>query len=271
MINLSDELIAISEIDPKSPIGISVRMLAEKLAKDEHRKRLQRERTRRYRNVTVTPTVTVTHEAEKDNDFKETERYRNDEQNGVYIYSSNILNGREISKKEVSKKVSRARARPVENGYQEFDAWYEKYPRKTARADAKKSYLRARKSASAEQILDGINRYNASISPDFDPQFHPYPATWLNRKRWEDDYPATPNKADAKPPSPHLQVILHNRKLFQDAADAERAANAAAVEKLLALGSPTPGAISPNANPDNSGIRKGNGTTDGQLFGGGFG
>ena len=68
MLKISSELFAIAARAPDSPIGIDIKVLATRLAKEENRLRKQRERTARFRakrdsNVTVTQrdsNVTVT-------------------------------------------------------------------------------------------------------------------------------------------------------------------------------------------------------------------
>lgn len=73
----------------------------------------------------------------------------------------------------------------------EFAAWWAAYPLKVGKAAAIKSYLRARREASAEELRDGLVRYIAS-KPEW--QCYCHPATWLNQQRWLDEPPAEPTK-----------------------------------------------------------------------------
>ena len=65
----------------------------------------------------------------------------------------------------------------------DFEAFWLRYPRRgnNPKATARVSYRRARKTATAEEILDGLARYE--FSPD--PRLRPMAATWLNQRRFE--------------------------------------------------------------------------------------
>lgn len=75
----------------------------------------------------------------------------------------------------------------------EFDAefliWYAAFPRHTGKLAAEKSYLRARKMATAEELIDGIEAYKRAKHPDADVC---HPATFLNQGRWMDEAPPAP-------------------------------------------------------------------------------
>ena len=62
--------------------------------------------------------------------------------------------------------------------------WYLEYPRKASRAVAEKAYAKARKTATAEQLLEGVRRYAAD--PNREQEFTKLPATWLNGGCWDD-------------------------------------------------------------------------------------
>ena len=59
------------------------------------------------------------------------------------------------------------------------------YPRRVGKVAAKKAYTGARKSVSAEIILTAVKAYPWSEQS----KFIPYPATWLNDERWQDELP----------------------------------------------------------------------------------
>lgn len=67
----------------------------------------------------------------------------------------------------------------------EFAAWYAAFPRKVGKADAEKAYLKARRDASVEDLLSAIERYRLG-KPAYADWSHP--ASWLNKKRWLDEY-----------------------------------------------------------------------------------
>jgi hypothetical protein len=70
-----------------------------------------------------------------------------------------------------------------------FQKFWTLYPRKRARADAEKVWMKINPSAELiEIILSAVQR--AKTSEDWlreRGKYIPYPATWLNRKQWEDE------------------------------------------------------------------------------------
>jgi len=67
----------------------------------------------------------------------------------------------------------------------DFAAWYAAYPLHVGKGEAEKAYAKARKAASASDLLEGIGRYRSG-KPDYAEWSHP--ATWLNKQRWLDEY-----------------------------------------------------------------------------------
>ena len=68
-----------------------------------------------------------------------------------------------------------------------FDAWWPRYPRRVAKADARKAWHRM---TAAERLaaMDTIGEHVAVwIAEGRGTSVLPYPATWLNRKSWEDE------------------------------------------------------------------------------------
>jgi hypothetical protein len=82
---------------------------------------------------------------------------------------------------EQSKKTSPAKPNAIPD---EFIDWYLEYPRKESKGVAEKAYAKARKLATAEQLVEGAIRYRED--PNREPSFTKMPATWLNAKCWED-------------------------------------------------------------------------------------
>jgi hypothetical protein len=66
----------------------------------------------------------------------------------------------------------------------EFIDWYLEYPRKESKGAAEKAYVKARKLATADELIEGAIRYRDD--PNREQQFTKLPATWLNNKCWED-------------------------------------------------------------------------------------
>lgn len=67
----------------------------------------------------------------------------------------------------------------------DFEQFWQAYPRRVARLAAEKAFMKARKRATLQELLDGIARYKAG-KPDY--ADYCYPATWLNAGRWMDEY-----------------------------------------------------------------------------------
>lgn len=73
-----------------------------------------------------------------------------------------------------------------------FAEWYALYPLKRSPRDAAKAYVKARKIASQQALLDGVKAYIKYHARPLRPgDFRPamaHPASWLNRGEWENDY-----------------------------------------------------------------------------------
>lgn len=73
-----------------------------------------------------------------------------------------------------------------------FEDWYERYPRKKSKRAALKAWEKATKRISADDLNEFTDRFAAwGRENQKDPQFLPYPATWLNSDGWEDDLSET--------------------------------------------------------------------------------
>lgn len=70
----------------------------------------------------------------------------------------------------------------------EFETFWQSYPRKIAKLAAMKAYQKARMVATAEDILKGVEVYKQHLSPD--PQFICHATSFLNQGRWMDEYEA---------------------------------------------------------------------------------
>ena len=67
---------------------------------------------------------------------------------------------------------------------QEFETFWQAYPRRIAKGAAIRAFFSATKIATFSEIMDGVRRY-AQTRPD--PKYTPHPATWLNQQRWADE------------------------------------------------------------------------------------
>jgi hypothetical protein len=72
----------------------------------------------------------------------------------------------------------------------EFEAFWKAYPRRLGKGQARIAYARARRLASAEDILAGAQRYAHECEIRNEPRYTCHPTTWLNGERWTDEYEA---------------------------------------------------------------------------------
>jgi len=64
----------------------------------------------------------------------------------------------------------------------DFEAFWRAYPRKVGKLAAERAYGKARKLATAEELLAGVARYRKPSYADWC-----HPTTWLNQGRWLDE------------------------------------------------------------------------------------
>lgn len=67
---------------------------------------------------------------------------------------------------------------------EEFLAWWQKYPSKVGKLAALPAFTKARKLATFEELMSGVDRYIVN-KPDYAEWAHP--KTWLNQGRWMDE------------------------------------------------------------------------------------
>ena len=103
-----------------------------------------------------------------------------------------------------SKKKTPQTKKASQEALAHFDAFWNRYPRKIKKSYAKAKYLKALEDGvDPKVILDGLNRARIEWAADGRPEFIPHPSSWINQKRWEDDYIIDPTlEAEAPPPAP---------------------------------------------------------------------
>jgi DNA-binding transcriptional ArsR family regulator len=75
-----------------------------------------------------------------------------------------------------------------------FDEFWEHYPRKIKKKDAKTSFAKAAKKHKTDDILFGLSQQIDTMKSK-EQQFIPHAATWLNAERWTDE-PEQPNNTN---------------------------------------------------------------------------
>jgi hypothetical protein len=80
-----------------------------------------------------------------------------------------------------------------------FNQFWEAYPKRKSKGDAEKAWAKIKMTESLlAEILDSIEKGKQSHEWTKEGgQYIPYPATWLNRKGWEDEYTQVENVPDA--------------------------------------------------------------------------
>jgi len=68
-----------------------------------------------------------------------------------------------------------------------FDEFWAAYPRKVAKGAARKAWDKAVKKADVAAILAALEKQKTLGVFNVEPCYIPYPTTWLNQERWEDE------------------------------------------------------------------------------------
>lgn len=66
----------------------------------------------------------------------------------------------------------------------EFADWWQHYPRKVGKGQARRAFVAARKKVSLQILTDAILAYPFDMTR---PEFIPHASTWLNGERWADE------------------------------------------------------------------------------------
>jgi hypothetical protein len=92
----------------------------------------------------------------------------------------------------------------------EFAEFWELCPRKVGKLAAEKAYRKARRTETAERLLDGI-RQHASAVAGKEPEYIPHPSTWLNEGRWMDEPSKAAGGGSTLVPSAHTETMWRKR------------------------------------------------------------
>ena len=84
----------------------------------------------------------------------------------------------------------------------DFDSWWETYPRKVGKGDAKKAFVKARKKVDQQTIIIGTQNLIQEIAKHgTELKFIKHPTKWLNGQCWSDE-PTPANRASANGSKP---------------------------------------------------------------------
>lgn len=79
--------------------------------------------------------------------------------------------------------INRTIKEPSVNPKESFESFWALYPKRIAKADAYKAWLKAIKKKPPEELIQLTRAYSEGKLPE--PQFIPYPASWLNKELYE--------------------------------------------------------------------------------------
>lgn len=84
-----------------------------------------------------------------------------------------------------------------------FTEWWPHYPKKVKKLDAEKAYRAAlKRGVTPKELLDGLQRQKAAWkAKGTEPQYIPYPATWLRAGSWEDELDTPAPSTDSPAPA----------------------------------------------------------------------
>ena len=85
--------------------------------------------------------------------------------------------------------------RSIDVVVEQFNKFWEKYPRKTAKQPAQKAFPRAIMKISFEELMEKLDVF-IKFHKDTKKQFLPHASTWLNQERWYDEYEQPNNNLD---------------------------------------------------------------------------
>lgn len=100
---------------------------------------------------------------------------------------NNIINNKETNEKENNNSLSAGE----EDGDRYFDLFWQAYPKKVSKTEAMKAWKKVKPDSDPILLMTVMNGLALwKMSPDWNRdngRYIPYPATWLNQRRWEDE------------------------------------------------------------------------------------
>lgn len=99
---------------------------------------------------------------------------------------------KEVTKGNKTKERERVPTRVLNEILNErFDTFWQAYPRKVSKGAARKAFQKLKPSEElVAQMVDAIEKWKATPQwQEKNGKFIPYPSTWLNGERWEDEIP----------------------------------------------------------------------------------
>jgi len=122
---------------------------------------------------------------------------------GVLIDEVKLIEVKEKDKVRIKK--------PKKINGEMFEKFWKAYPKKVAKQDAEKAFLKTNPDESILEIM--LNCIESSKKSQGwtkdDGEFIPHPATWLNKRRWEDEIKPQDIPFDYKKDQPSLEDLIN--------------------------------------------------------------
>ena len=112
-------------------------------------------------------------------------RKQRDQQSTLYTLALTELGGRlPQSHEPISNNQSENLKNMIIN--QQFEDWWQHYPKKTGKGQARNAYRGAVKKVTYEELIEAADRFSQQ-SQHTEKQYIPHASTWLNGERWLDE------------------------------------------------------------------------------------
>jgi biotin operon repressor len=109
--------------------------------------------------------------------------YQTIEQEPTSKLTSQLTNDQQATNKQLTTNKNDKKEENENN----FNSFWQAYPKKVNKAGAKKSYLKSLQATTHETIMNGLNNYKLEIGRQkTEVTFIPHATTWLNNQRWDD-------------------------------------------------------------------------------------
>lgn len=95
--------------------------------------------------------------------------------------------------------------RSSQRAHETFGDFWDAYPRRTAKPDAERAWLKATKRADPEIIIAAAKRYRND--PNREDAYTAHPSTWLNRDGWNDPPLPVRNVANGRPVPSNIDPV----------------------------------------------------------------
>ena len=132
------------------------------------------------------------------------------------------VNDNVINIPPISPKGDKPEIKPEKESFSEsFNDFWKAYPKKVSKTTALRAWNKLKPNDNlVREILSALERQKTSVQWQKDNgQFVPYPATWLNGRRWEDEYESTHTKNSSSPEKEYSFDLDEIKKLANNFED----------------------------------------------------